>query len=556
MALLNSGIKLSSSGSGNSIGSILIDNASGDAAFPAATTAIAGGVRSNTGGAAIFTVNPLAPASGATYGTIIAGVGATLYVEYNTNGQYRFDVLTGATAKTSPVLVSQWYNIGTEHSVGVNYNAIPTADGSAPMSAVITLAVDGKVASSQIIDFTTLAGGTGTGLTIGSALGTAASAGNFNGYVDQYVVFKPVANLSPGEFANYTSDGAALANALAGHLEALTVTAATPNAATVNNPDFFVEPHPGIVATGTAGSNALTISSTVSAESATVTIPTFGLKVGLNMIVAGATVLATGGNATAADVAAAFATSATVGNAVFTGPYQAGTTAAVNPANNNSFIITDGTNLNITDYVVNTGTGPVPNIAIKQGSAAGSTVWTADATNGTNTIQVGDLITGTGIPAGNFVTSVVSATSIKLREGLSSAITTSNIQIYHPEAISHVQIAASTAPTTAVVAAAAGASDAVAIGETTLKLESVAGVRVGFLVSGVGIPSGYVVHAHDIAMVNTPQVVPASDSVTIAPNGASTLITSPIPTGTAVKFINPTGKDTQKNHTSFNCHDR
>ena len=551
MALLNSGIKLSSSGSGNSIGSILINNASGDAAFPAAATAIVGGVRSNTGGAAIFTVNPLAPASGATYGTIVAGAGATLYVEYNTNGQYRFDVLTGATAKTSPVLVSQWYNIGTEHTVGVNYNAIPTTDGSEPMSAIITLAVDGKVASSQIVDFTKLSAGTGTGLTIGSALGTANSAGNFNGYVDQYVVFKSSANLSPGEFANYTSDAAALANALTGHLEKLSVDPVAFTGTTVNNPNVFVEPHPGMKGTGLAGSNSLSVNNIASKESAIVTIPANGLKSTLTMIVAGATVTATNGNATAADVAAAFATSATVGNAVFTPGYQNTTTAAVNPANNNSFIITDSTNANITDYVVNGGTGPVPTISITQGSLVTTMAWTADATNGVNTIVVGDLITGAGIPNGDFVTSVTKSATptdpliVTLREGLAADITAGDVKVYHPQAISHVQIAASTTPTVGTSTGVANTDD-IAAGETTLKLESVAGVRVGDLVSGIGIPIGYVVHAHDVTKTANLQVVPSTDSVTIAPLGAGTLITTALPTGTAVKFINKTGIDTQK----------
>ena len=203
MALLNSGIKLSSNGSGSSIGSILIDGSTvavngvntNDVAFPAATTTGNSTTRVNTGGAAIFTVNPLAPASGATYGTIMAGIGATLYVEYNSNGQYRFDVVTGLNAaglasdKASPVLVSQWYNVGTEHTVGVNYNVVPSVDSTAPKNALITMAVDGKVASSQIVDMSMLKGGTASsGLTIGSALGTAACAGNFNGYVDQYVI--------------------------------------------------------------------------------------------------------------------------------------------------------------------------------------------------------------------------------------------------------------------------------------------------------------------------------------------------------------------------------
>ena len=548
MALLNSGLKLSSSGSGNSIGSINLTQVA-DAAFPAVTSNGNGSARTYTGGAAIFTVNPLAPASGATYGTIVAGVGATLYVEYNTNGQFRFDVLTGATAKTSPVLVSQWYNLGTEHTVGVNYNAIPHTDGTAPMSAIITLAVDGKTASSQIVDFTSLTRGTtNSGLTIGSALGTVGSAGNFNGYIDQYAVLKSDANLSPGEFANYTSDGAALANALAGHLETLTVlpTPAPNPPAEVDNPHSFVEPHPGMTGTGTAGSTSLAVDSVVSNESAVVTIPFNGLKSGQTIIIAGRTVTAINGNATAADVAAAFISAGTVGNAVSSAAAGGDPTFAVNPANSYSFIVTDNSGTNIADYSAG-GTGALPTVSVTQGSIVSSLLFSENSTNGANTILVGDLITGTGIPTGDFVTSVISATSIKLREGLTigDGLTPTNIKIYHPEAISHVQIAASTTPTTPTSSTPAN-SDPVVAGETTLKLESVAGVRVGQLVSGIGIPSGYVVHAHDIANTASMQVIPDSDSVTIAPDGTNTLITSALPTGTAVKFIDKLGKDTQK----------
>jgi len=302
MALLNSGLKLSSSGSGASLGSITIATTA-DAAFPAISTSNNGAARVNTGGAAIFTVNPLAPSSGATYGTIVAGVGATLYVEYNANGQYRFDVLTGANAKTSPTLVSQWYNIGTEHTVGVNYNAINSPDKTDPASALITLAVDGRVAASQIVAFTSLSGGTGTGLSIGS-FGTVGSAGNFNGYVDQYAVFKPGANLSPGEFANYTTDAASVANALTGHLETQTVAAAATPVGTIDNRDLFIEAHPGITATGNAGSNALTLAAAGSPEITAITFTP--LTIGQSITIGARTVTAVSGTVSASDVAAAF----------------------------------------------------------------------------------------------------------------------------------------------------------------------------------------------------------------------------------------------------------
>jgi hypothetical protein len=82
-------------------------------------------------------------------------------------------------------------------------------------------------------------------------------------------------------------------------------------------------------------------------------------------------------------------------------------------------------------------------------------------------------------------------------------------------AISHTEIASSSTPTTAPAAVVTNI-DKVLTGETTLKLESMAGVRVGDFVSGAGIPSGYVVKSHVVGNTSL-SVDPSTDSVTIAP---------------------------------------
>jgi len=735
MALLNSGLKLSSSGSGASLGSITIATTA-DAAFPATTTTGNGSSRVNTGGAAIFTVNPIAPTVGTTFGTIVAGPGATLYVEYNPNGQYRFDVVTGNGSKSSPTLVSQWYAFGTEHTVGVNYSAVPTPDNTDPVSALITLAVDGKVASSQVVAFTSLAGGTaGLGLSIGS-FGTVGNAGNFNGYIDQYVVFKPGANLSPGEFASYTNDAAGIANALAGHIETQTVSSVNVTS-TIDNPHLYSEAHPNVTATGAAGSTSLALATAAATETSTITftaltngqsvsvagrtltatgavsanevanafangvIPTNAtltgaisgwtstnsgatvtftsalpsanvadlfvitsgattvvavptpptvvttqaaitesnvvtfantLTVGQGYTIGGRTVTATGGTATIADIVSAFSSGVTTGFAVVSGALAgwtmstlSGTTLGVVSTTINTDVAdltatavgggtgatiakTDGAttpgteaavatfangliagqsmniagrtvtasgtvttaelvtafgpaatapaNATVTGGIVGwtpvittagsvvtftstTATTDVPNLSVSvsgQTSGApslptvtttiqGSTVnlpWVA-ATDPNNSVQIGDLITGTNVPTGDFVTGVTGTTgggvsAITLREGLSVAktATSNDIQIFHPEAITHTEITVSTTPTTSP-ATLATTSDKVLTGETTLKLESIAGVRTGDFVAGTGIPSGYVVKAHLPANITTLQVDPSTDFVTIAP---------------------------------------
>ena len=370
MALLNSGLKLTSSGSGAALGSITIATVA-DAAFPATTTVFNGTVRTNTGGAAIFTVNPLAPTTGATFGTIVSGAAATLYVEYNTNGQYRFDLVTGAGAKTSPTLVSQWYSVGTEHTVGVNYNAIASADNTAPANALITMAIDGKVAASQIVAFTSLAGGSGDGRSIGS-FGTIGSSGNFNGYIDQYAVFQASANLSPAEFANYTLDPAAVASALTGHNETQAVAAASTPAGTIDNRDLFIEAHPAMIATGNAGSNLLTVGQNGGAALSETATATFTpLTLGQQITVDGRVVTATTGTVTAAEVATAMAGGAAPANGTATGALATfnGTASGATV----SFTSQTATNVADLSTLISTSSSTVPTVVTTQGGAATET---------------------------------------------------------------------------------------------------------------------------------------------------------------------------------------
>jgi hypothetical protein len=161
----------------------------------------------------MFTVNPGAQAPGTT-GMIVAGRALQLYVEYNSLGQFRFDVIPSAVnvisstgALTAPSLSSAWYPVNTEHTVGVSYNA----------AGYITMVVDGDFASATTLaDLTLMQPGTNTGNN-GLAIG---GANGFNGFIGQVVDFR--GPLSPTELAAVTQDPAGVANSLGG-----TITPAT-----------------------------------------------------------------------------------------------------------------------------------------------------------------------------------------------------------------------------------------------------------------------------------------------------------------------------------------
>ncbi|MEI6470120.1 MAG: hypothetical protein WCO72_11670, partial [Betaproteobacteria bacterium] len=217
---LSAGLKLSSTGNANSLGEIVL------AANPifysqytsSGFTNVTGAGTNGTGQAAVFTVNPSAQANG-TIGMIIAGKALQLYVEYNSLGQFRFDVLPSGIAPVSSTGVlanasisSAWYPVGTEHTVGVSYNN----------AGYITMVVDGDFASSTALSSTDRAlmtSATNTGLVIGSA-GGASGGASFNGFIGQMVNFR--GPLSPTELAAITQDPKGLVNSLGG-----TITPAT-----------------------------------------------------------------------------------------------------------------------------------------------------------------------------------------------------------------------------------------------------------------------------------------------------------------------------------------
>jgi len=286
---LSAGLKLSSSGNANAIGKIALG---GNPIFnsvytatgftnPLNTTNGVGTAGTGTGQAAVFTVNPSAQASG-TIGTIVDGVALQLYVEYNSLGQFRFNVLPSgvvaqsSTGLTTPSVSSAWYPVGTEHTVGVSYNN----------AGYITMVVDGDFAASTTlstvstdpVNITQMVSTTvGKGLTIGGLYG-------FNGFIDQVINFR--GPLSPTELAAITQDASGVAGSLygtitpftTGHIETaiglrgagadLPVISVT-TSRTLGNIPFLETAAPATVAAATIGSSSLTTSSNITSFAAT-----------------------------------------------------------------------------------------------------------------------------------------------------------------------------------------------------------------------------------------------------------------------------------------------
>ena len=103
---LSSGLKLSSTGNANALGEIYLGTAaipifnsqylSGGASAPVFSDTN-GTTNVGAGQTAVFTVNPSAQANG-TVGVIIAGQALVLFVEYNSQGQFKFNVIPAGTS--------------------------------------------------------------------------------------------------------------------------------------------------------------------------------------------------------------------------------------------------------------------------------------------------------------------------------------------------------------------------------------------------------------------------------------------------------------------------
>ena len=205
ISTINSGVRLQSSGNSSTAGELLI---SGDtsAFFPIIKTD-----GSLASGGAMLTINPGPPSAG-TSAVLLSGQALTLSLEYNqANTQIRFNVITNAG--TVPSISSAWVSLGQEHSVGVSYDA----------QGMIILAVDGVSDTTYTANFS-LPTTSFTSNAIGASTTPTASGkyiSNYNGYVDQVVTFNSAPSVTV--LNQMTADPAGVNNLLKDHTEYVTV---------------------------------------------------------------------------------------------------------------------------------------------------------------------------------------------------------------------------------------------------------------------------------------------------------------------------------------------
>jgi len=169
ISTLQSGIPLNTTGNLYKPGEVTITDPNGF--FPIYSTA----GQLQTGG--LFATMYVGIGIPGTINTLVAGQALTLNIEYNNQGQFRYDfVLLGGYTLSSP-----FYPVNSEHSIGISYDTT---------SGLIVLSVDG-ISQSAYTSFTTT-GTTAlvTSKTIGSSLSNGLSnPSTFNGYLDQFAIF-------------------------------------------------------------------------------------------------------------------------------------------------------------------------------------------------------------------------------------------------------------------------------------------------------------------------------------------------------------------------------
>jgi len=172
---------------------------------------------------------------------------------------------------------------------------------------------------------------------------------------------------------------------------------------------------------------------------------------------------------------------------------------------------------------------------------AGTSTITVGGAGNAAYIRVGDYLTGTGIPDGEFVTSVAGNT-IGVRIPLSSGTANATaLNLFHPEAVVRTELTASSTPSSSIqnnVVVSGSVTTTLAPGQMILRLDSVAGLKAGDLVNAPGLPAGYTVDATGI-LAGTDAVIISRSAAAPADLAPYVAATSQIPAGSAISFVDP-----------------
>jgi len=199
ISALNSGVKLTASGNTGTLSQIAF---SGTADRPGFFPVVNPQTGAFLSGGALLTINP-APQPANTTENLMVGEALSLTLVFNANGQFRFNLSPAG----SYAIYSQWFNVNTEHTVGVSYD---TSTG------LVILAVDGN-AQSTYATFTgttttpfvvlgsnqTTTGGLASGVAPTSTTGLSLP-GQYTGFIDQVLLFNSAQSAT--DLEKFTSD--------------------------------------------------------------------------------------------------------------------------------------------------------------------------------------------------------------------------------------------------------------------------------------------------------------------------------------------------------------
>jgi hypothetical protein len=435
-------------------------------------------------GAALITVNPAAQPPGYTE-TLIQGQAQALTLVFDGNGYFTFNLnVPGAYP-----LVSPSFRVNTEHTVGVSYD---TTSGQVFMS------VDGSSVTNSPATATFGSNPPAPFLALGSFSNAVSTPGNFNGYIDQLLLFN--APQTDTTLNRLTNDPRSVVNALSASSVGSVVLPSHLETASVANVTTAY-------ATGVLGQNAITTYADGTSSNSNISLR--GLQIGDSVV---------GMNIPSNAVVSAITSAGTV--------YYTSLTSSANSAN--------FSNLSAKEVVAFVHPSSFSTSVSAQSS--GSTLNVASV----NGIEIGDAVSGKNIASGITVAAITGPNTVTLSIPILISAPVSQgtaVNFTHPSALNTLQAQTSSASTP---------------GASTLTLYSSAGIQVGDIVSDaaglltpetvIGISGNTLtLSSPNVSPLNAPGTVPINDTLTfvhpLSPSGI------PLTVGSSYPFVTSTANN-------------
>jgi len=451
------GVKLTSA-SNSSPAEILLSGANDTAGLLPVLNPTTGAQMS---GGALITVNPSAQTPGYTE-TLIQGQAQALTLVFDSNGYFTFNLnVPGAYP-----LVSQSYRVNTEHSVGLSYD---TSSGQ------VIMVVDGAAVTNSPTTASFTSNPPAPYLALGSFSNAVSTPGNFNGFIDQLLLFN--APQTSDTLVRLTSDPKSVLTALSttsvgsvvlpSHLEtATTATVTTVYATGILGQNFITTYADGTSTNSTISSRGVQIGDTIS-----------GMNIPSNAVVNAI-------NSSGAVYYTSITSSANSSN--FSNLSAKEVVAFVHPGNFSTSVSTQST-------------GTTLNVASVNG------------------IEIGDTVSGKNISTGISVVAITGPNSVTLSIPILISAPVSQgtaVNFMHQSALSNLQAQTSSASTS---------------GASTLNVYSSAGIQIGDIVSD----------AYNILTPETVTGISGTTLTLSSPNVSSLNVAGVIPINDTLTFVHP-----------------